>query len=145
MTATVLVSGKLARDPEQKTSRNGNPFATATIRDGFGDDALWWRVFAFSDEAREELMSLQAGDGVAVSGSFKAEVYAGAGEPRVSLSVTADRLISAHQRKKERAADKRAQVKEDRAGGRRAGRPDAQQDGLLEHAAARPYDDPIPF
>ena len=102
MTATVLVSGKLFKDPEAKTSRGGNRYAMATLRDGQGDDVVWWKVFAFADDARDELLELRAGDGVSVSGSFKAEVYAGTGTPRVSLSVIADRLISAKRRKRER-------------------------------------------
>ena len=107
MSATVLLHGRLRGDPASKTSTKGNPYALATVRDGQGDDATWWRVFAFGTEARDELLSLHAGDGVAVSGTLKAEVYAGGSTPRVSLSVTADRVISAKRQKRERATEAR--------------------------------------
>ena len=129
MSATVLLHGKLSRDPESKTSGKGNAYALATVRDGQGDDATWWRVFAFSTEAREELLALRAGDSIAVSGSFKAEIYAGGSEPRVSLTVTADRLISAKRQKRDRAADKR----------------DASKAVARAAPKARPFEDEVPF
>ena len=107
MSATVLLHGKIHRDPESKTSGKGNAYALATVRDGQGDDTTWWRVFAFSTEARDELLSLRAADSVAVSGTLKAEVYAGSGTPRVSLSVTADRVITAKKPKRERTNEAR--------------------------------------
>ena len=108
MTVTVLISGKLFRDPETKTSSRGKPYTTATIRVGQGDDVAWWRVLAFLKEAGDELLSLRGGDGVAVSGTFKAEVYVGSGDPRVNLTVIADRVISAKAQKREKAAVARA-------------------------------------
>ena len=129
MSATVLVQGKLFREPESKTSGKGNSYAMATIRVGQGDDATWWRVFAFSSEARDELLTLHNGDAVAVSGSLKAELYDGSGKPRVSLSVTADRLISGKRKKREAAAETRATKKVERT----------------EGAQDYPFDDRIPF
>ncbi len=107
MSASVLIHGKIHRDPESKMSGKGNAYALATVRDSQGDDTTWWRVFAFGTEARDELLSLRAGDGVAVSGAFKAELYAGSGTARVSLSVTADRVISAKRQKRDRASEVR--------------------------------------
>jgi len=47
MTARVLISGTLFREPEQRTSKTGEPFVTATIRAKYGDtpvlDAADWR------------------------------------------------------------------------------------------------------
>lgn len=112
MSATILVHGKLFRDPERKVSSKGNAYAMATIRDvAQGADATWWRVFAFSDDARDELLGLRDGDGVAVSGTLRAEIYAGSGTPRVSLTITADRIISAKLVKREKAATVRAEKK----------------------------------
>ena len=145
MTTTALVSGKLFRDPERKVSRGDKLYVLATVRDGQGDDATWWKVLAFGTEACDELLGLKAGDAVAMSGTLKAEVYTpSGGEPRVSLSVLADRVISAHRQKKEKAAEARTERKAER-NTRRTGRPTNGQDGLLEHAAARPFNDEIPF
>ena len=110
MSATVLISGKLFRDPEAKTSRANKPYAFATVKIGQGDDAQWWRVMAFGDADREELLALRNGDAVSVSGTLKVELYTpNGGEPRVSLSVLADRLISARRAKREKTADARAE------------------------------------
>jgi single-stranded DNA-binding protein len=91
MTAFALVSGSLFRAPEQRTSKAGKPFATATIRAADGEASQWWRVTVFSETAQAELMRLADGDAVSVQGSFKAELYRpDGGEARVSLSIVAD-------------------------------------------------------
>jgi single-stranded DNA-binding protein len=109
MSAVVLLSGKIVREPERKVSKLGKPYASATVRDGYGDDATWWRVFAFSESAAEELLGLRDGDAVAASGSFKAELYNGRDGARISLSMVADRLISARKLKRQRDKERREQ------------------------------------
>ncbi len=103
MTASALVSGKLVRDPEQKTSKGGKTFVTATLREGDGEAVTWWNILSFSDTANEEMLSLRAGDGIAASGSFKAELYAKNGTQRISFTLFADRIISAKREKRERS------------------------------------------
>ncbi len=56
MTAYVLISGQLFREPEQRTSKVGNQFVLATLRTKDGDAALWWKVLAFSETVQAELM-----------------------------------------------------------------------------------------
>ena len=51
MMAHVLVAGTLFRAPEQRTSKAGNPFVTATIRLKDGEAFQWWNVLAFPDDA----------------------------------------------------------------------------------------------
>lgn len=109
MTASVLVSGRLLRNPESKTSKAGKPFATAVIKDGDGDAVTWWNLLCFSESGCEELLSLRAGDGIAASGSFKVELYEKAGAQRLSYTVFADRVISAKRQKRERAAERRVE------------------------------------
>jgi len=46
MTAHVLISGTLFREPELRTSKEGKPFVTATIRAKDGDNSQWWRLVA---------------------------------------------------------------------------------------------------
>ena len=43
MTAHVLVCGQLFRVSEQRTSKAGKPFVTATIRGKDGDASQWWK------------------------------------------------------------------------------------------------------
>jgi hypothetical protein len=109
MTAVVLVYGRLWCEPERKLTKAGKPYATATIRDGQGDDATWWRLFAFSEAGCAELLGLHDGDGVAASGTFKAELYDGRDGARISLTVLADRAISARRQKRERTQEHRAE------------------------------------
>jgi single-stranded DNA-binding protein len=100
MSSSVLVSGRIWRDPERKTTKAGKAYATATIRDSFGDDTTWWKLLTFSETAAEELLSLHDGDSIAASGSFKAEIYNSRDGARISLTVFADRIISAKRAKK---------------------------------------------
>jgi single-stranded DNA-binding protein len=95
MSASILLQGKLERAPESRVSRNGNSFATATIRVSAGNESHFWRLFVFSESAQAELGRLEVGDAVAVQGTPKFEVWRPEnGEPRVSLSVTADHVLA---------------------------------------------------
>jgi single-stranded DNA-binding protein len=105
MTALALITGVLFRAPEQRTSKLGKPFVTATIRAKDGETTLWWKVVAFSESAQAELMRLVDGDSLAVQGSFRAELYQPeGGEPKVSPSIIADHVLSLRQPPRERKA-----------------------------------------
>lgn len=107
MSARVLVAGVLFRAPARKTSNNGRPYVFATIREGNGDAARWWKVFVFHDLAIEAIERLSEGEAIAVSGAIEAKIYAAAGkEPRVDLAVTADAILTATPKPRERKADK---------------------------------------
>lgn len=104
MSATILVSGKLVRDPTQKTSKAGKPFVSALLKEGDGEATTWWSILTFSETAIDEMLTLKAGDGMAASGSFKAELYERNGTQRISFTIFADRVISAKRQKRERPA-----------------------------------------
>jgi single-stranded DNA-binding protein len=105
MTAFAIVTGVLFRAPEQKTSKNGKPYVTATIRAKDGETSLWWRLTAFSETAQAELMRLGDGDALSVQGAMKAELYQPeGGEPRVSLSIVANHALALRQPPRERKA-----------------------------------------
>jgi single-stranded DNA-binding protein len=102
-----LVCGSLFRAPEQRTSKTGKPFVTATILAKDGEASQWWRVTAFSETAQAELMRLTDGDTVSIQGAFKAELYQPeGGDPRVSLSIIADHVLALRQPPRERKAPK---------------------------------------
>jgi single-stranded DNA-binding protein len=129
MTAYALVTGTLFRSPEQRTSKAGKPYVTATIKAKDGDAFQFWRMTAFSDSAQAELMRLTDGDAVSVQGALKAEIYEKAGgETRLSLSVIAEHVLALHQPWKPRE-------------------PDSDRTPPRERCAAtdRPFDDPIPY
>jgi single-stranded DNA-binding protein len=104
MTA-VLVSGTLFKTPEQKTSKAGRAFVTATLKARDGDAMQFWRVTVFSESAQAELLRLGEGDAVSAQGSMKAELYAkDGGEQRLSLSIVADQILALKQPPKQRDA-----------------------------------------
>jgi hypothetical protein len=123
MTATVLVSGKLFRDPERKVSGAGKRYASATIKDVSGDDVIWWKLLAFDESPIDELLSLRDGDGIAASGSFRTEVYDRGAGPKVGFTLFADRLISAKRQKREGDKERRETGKPGPIDGVQAQRP----------------------
>lgn len=103
MTAHALISGALHNAPESRISKNGNAYATATVRVSVGNEIQFWRIFAFSESARDELMRLREGDVLAAQGSLKAEVYTSRdGEARISYALTADHVLALRQPPKQR-------------------------------------------
>jgi single-stranded DNA-binding protein len=105
MSAFAIVTGALFRAPEQRTSKAGKPYVTATIREKEGETTLWWKVVAFSDSAQAELMRLGDGDAVSAQGPLKVETYEKDGATKTSLSVVADRVLALRQPPKERKAE----------------------------------------
>ncbi len=94
MSMTMMLSGTLAKQPEQRTSSRGNADTTATLRTGEGNDAVFASVTAFGDLACI-LAVLDKGDPMTVVGSGRLSIYTPAhgGDPRASLSVTASRIV----------------------------------------------------
>jgi single-stranded DNA-binding protein len=131
MTAFAIVTGSLFKAPEQRTSKAGPPYVTATLRIKDAEASQWWRVTAFSESAQAELMRLDEGDSCCVQGAFKAELYPPEGtQPKVSLSIIADHVLALRQPPKERKA-------------KTSGDAPARQERLAGGAAA--FDDSIPF
>jgi single-stranded DNA-binding protein len=103
MSTLCLISGVLYRAPEQRTSKAGRAFVTATIKARDGDAAQFWRVTAFSETAQTELLRLGDGDSVSVQGAMRAEIFRpDGGEPRISLSLVADSVLALRQPAKTR-------------------------------------------
>jgi single-stranded DNA-binding protein len=107
MTSFALISGSLFKAPERKVSKNGNAFATATIKMRADDNkSEFWRLVTFSETAVEELMRLGEGDNLSAQGQMKAELYQPEGkEPRVSLSIIADTVQPLRAQRKRQQQD----------------------------------------
>jgi single-stranded DNA-binding protein len=100
-----LVTGALFKAPESRMSKSGKPFATATLRVKDGDTSQYWKILAFSDHAREELLRLHDGDALAVQGQGKFEIYQpDGGAAKLSLTVFADHVLALRQPPKVRQA-----------------------------------------
>jgi hypothetical protein len=82
----------------------GKPFSVANIRVGVGEEATWWSVTDFA-EAADDLLELEAGDAISISGPFTSQVYAKDGvPPRVSFRIIFDCIASPRLGKRKEAA-----------------------------------------
>ncbi|MCC8400953.1 single-stranded DNA-binding protein [Paraburkholderia sp. MMS20-SJTN17] len=101
-----LLGGSLAKDPESRTAKNGNPYALVTLRvPNGGNIALFARITAFDAHVRDELLSLGKGDALSVAGPLEVGAWkADNGEVRPSLSMVAHAIVSPYHVKRRRAA-----------------------------------------
>jgi hypothetical protein len=104
MSARAIVSGALHKTAEERTLRARNQFATFTIRENVNGSSRWWRAVAFDEASIAAVLSMKVGEPVAVSGEFSAELWTpeGGGEPRLSWNITADAVLSAKAKPKQR-------------------------------------------
>ena len=105
MSAFVLVTGTIFRKPEQRQSKAGKPFVTATVRAKDGDTSQFWKVVVFSEPAQAELLRLQDGDAVTLQGAMRAELYEKDGQHRISYSIVADAVLALRQPAKKRETE----------------------------------------
>jgi hypothetical protein len=135
----VLVQGRLHRAAQQRTSKTGSPFVTATVRVPTKDGgSLFASVICFSTSACQTLLALGDGDPVALSGEATIKLYQpkDGGEPRPSLDLLAHAVLSPYHVKRRREAI--------------AGEHDERQPEQSTEPAAAPAheeqsDDSIPF
>jgi single-stranded DNA-binding protein len=99
-----IVSGTLHKAAEERTSKAGNPFATFTLREKVNGSTRWWSVVAFDEASIATVLSMKVGEPIAVSGEFSAELWTpeGGGEARLSWKITADAVLSAKAKPKQR-------------------------------------------
>ena len=97
-----LIVGELRADPQQRTGKNGKPFALARLSVPMGDQGrVSCSVIAFEPEAVARLLQLRAGASVAAAGTLKVGVYEGNdGATRASLDMVADEIASTTPRPK---------------------------------------------
>lgn len=97
-----LVTGELRADPQQRTGKNGKPFALARLSVPMGDQGrVSCSVIAFEADAVTRLLQLRAGASVAAAGTLKVGVYEGNdGATRASLDMVADEIASTTPRPK---------------------------------------------
>ena len=127
-----LITGMLFRAPEQRISRAGKPFWSATLRVKDGDATQWWKLLVFSESAGAELMRLGDGDALSAQGVFKAEPYDKDGETRIGFTLFAEHVLALKQPPRERKPKADHPARPDRA---RDDRPRADAD----------LDDTMPF
>ena len=117
---SVLLSGKLTKDPKPGVGRNGQPYCTASIRvpvQGQKEDEpdfAFASVIAFGEDA-EKLSRLLIGDAVSVAGSARLSQWERDGKQMTGLNVTVSGILSVYERRKrsgesERQSEERGQA-----------------------------------
>lgn len=101
MSARAIVLGSLGKPVEFRAAKNGNAFATLSLRENVNGSTRWWQGIAFNEAVIETLREMSAGETVAVVGEFTAETYAPAGgEARVNLRIVVDGVLTARKPRK---------------------------------------------
>jgi len=97
-----LVTGELRADPQQRTGKNGKPFALARLSVPMGDEGrVSCSLIAFEAEAVARLLQLRTGASVAAAGALKVGTFTGTdGTTRPSLDMVADEIASTTPRPK---------------------------------------------
>lgn len=101
-----LIAGRIHGKPAERTSANGNTFATVklrvTVRDG---EAFFVNVIAFAQAAVTALLALSDGDSVALAGELTPKVWTDKeGTARPSLDLLAHAVLTSYHVTRKRAA-----------------------------------------
>ncbi|MGF6728012.1 single-stranded DNA-binding protein [Paraburkholderia youngii] len=91
-----LVPGTVFAVPETRTSKNGKSYVSALLRVIGEKESPFVRVRAFDADVRGQLLALESGDEVCVSGPLELSVWNpdDGREPRVNVSMIARKLLS---------------------------------------------------
>ena len=102
MSLDILASGSLIRDPNVRTSSNGNSYTTALLSVATsGDERQVVNLIAFGSVG-EKLARLKQGDSISVTGPAKVGIYEKDGETKPSVSITANGILTAYAARKRR-------------------------------------------
>jgi single-stranded DNA-binding protein len=150
MSLRAILSGAVGKAAELRTSKNGNSFATLSIRENANGASRWWQAIAFNENEIEVLKAMTPGEPIAVAGEITAEIYAPAGsESRINWRITVDAVLSARKVKPEGATGKpqAAKGRRDRAEASSARQAEASNTGrAASWASPSPLmNDDIPF
>src|ERR1700722_5876599 len=95
MSTRAIVGGVVSKPAEVRTSKNGNPFVTATIRENLNGSSRWWQAIAFDKNTIEALKEISVGEPIAVAGEITAEICAPASsESRINWRIPVDAVLS---------------------------------------------------
>jgi len=116
---TVAISGRLGRDPEMKSTNNGNSVAnfSVAVDQGFGDQKTtsWIRCVAWQKTAEFVTKFFQKGDMIILSGRLQGRTWEQDGVKREVLEVVAEKIDFAGEKKKSQSNVERALASEPEA------------------------------
>ena len=113
MSLHVLATGSLTADPQRRTSKSGNDFATGNIRVATGEgETVFVSLFAFNAQA-DDLLKHRQGSAIAVPGRAALKSWAGKdGTAKTGLSVVVEQIASASNARRA-DADRRREARPD--------------------------------
>ena len=116
---TVAISGRLGRNPEMKSTNNGNSVAnfSVAVDQGFGDQKTtsWVRCVAWQKTAEFVTKFFQKGDMIILSGRLQGRTWEQDGVKREVLEVVAEKIDFAGEKKKSQSNVERALASEPEA------------------------------
>ena len=109
---TVAISGRLGRNPELKSTNNGNSVAnfSVAVDQGFGDQKTtsWVRCVAWQKTAEFVTKFFQKGDMIILSGRLQGRTWEQDGVKREVLEIVAEKIDFAGEKKKSQSNVERA-------------------------------------
>jgi len=101
-----LTTGELIADPQERTTRTGKPFWTATLRVPAGTDSILVGLAVFSASAGARLVQMRKGAKIAAAGTLEPATWTGKdGQERTGWRLTAGEILSVHQARKRRETE----------------------------------------
>lgn len=98
----VLLSGKIFKTPEQRSSAKGK-YTIGKLKYSDGEEQMFCSLIAFSESAQNALLALNDGDAVCVAGSAKLKVWTNnKNETKPQLDVTVSNVLTVYAIKKKR-------------------------------------------
>lgn len=92
-----IVTGPLVGDPVERTTREGKPFVTATMRVAAGEDAIFVGLAAFNETAAARLRQMRAGGAASACGVLEPTRWTGKdGTERTGWRLTASEVLTAY-------------------------------------------------
>lgn len=101
MTAHVLITGTIFRDPETRVAKTGKPFTFGTVKVKDGDATSWWKILAFGESARA-LSELRDGESLSAQGRLGVDTYQKDGQTRLAFTIVANCILPLRQPPKPR-------------------------------------------
>ncbi len=103
MSFQAMVTGKLSRPPQTKTSKNGNPYIWMLLSVPTEQERMSASVLGFDDSVTEVMGKLSAGDEIAVTGTATINQWEREdGSTSVSLNIIASRVMTMYQHRKKK-------------------------------------------
>ncbi|RTZ47846.1 single-stranded DNA-binding protein [Candidimonas sp. SYP-B2681] len=101
-----LTAGRLYGAAKQGTGKTGETYTTAKVKVAAGNgDTLLCNVIAFDEKVQEQLLALDDGDSVAMSGSLTPKVYQDkTGDTRPTIDLVCHAVMTPYHVQRKRQA-----------------------------------------